>query len=148
MRTYHIFKINKFFFYMYKKNPYKVYKILEGIYKSEEYDILLSYKMFKQIVIPLNSKDFTLSLKQIYKDNNNYYYNNNIHILNNKCEYSKLIVNKTNLKLKSSINLSPFLNNIANFSDNIIICDFKNKDYFWLNEIIKKDCQTSKFLVQ
>ena len=29
MRTYYLFKINKYFAYIYKKWPYKMYKIIE-----------------------------------------------------------------------------------------------------------------------
>ena len=28
---------------------------------------------------------------------------------------------------------------INNYSDNIFICDFDNKDYFWLNKVVKNE---------
>ena len=39
MRTYYIFKINKYFAYIYKKWPYKMYKIIEELYYTKDYDM-------------------------------------------------------------------------------------------------------------
>lgn len=41
------------------------------------------------------------------------------------------------IKIKSNINYPSFFENINNYSDNIFVCDFINKDYFWLNKVVK-----------
>ena len=54
LRTYYIFKINKYFAYIYKKWPYKMYKIIEELYYTKEYDMLISYKYYKKFAIEFN----------------------------------------------------------------------------------------------
>ena len=48
MRTYYIFNVNKYYNYMYKDKPFKMYKIIEELYHTKEYDILLSYKYYQR----------------------------------------------------------------------------------------------------
>ena len=104
MRTYYIFKINKYFAYIYKKWPYKMYKIIEELYYTKDYDMLFSYK------------------------------------------YNKLTINTPCIMLKTDDIYSVFLNDLNEYMDNIFICDFKNKDYFWL-ESLNKDRQNNLSLV-
>ena len=116
MRTYYIFKINKYFAYVYKKFAIEFNKLAinEYIYK-------------------------------INKTNKNYHRDNNIHILNND-KYNKLTVNSTCIILKTNDIYSVFLNDLNSYLDNVFICDFKNKDYFWL-ETVNKDGQNNFSLV-
>ena len=48
MRTYYIFRINKYFAYIYKKFPYKMYKIIEELYYTKDYDMLSSYRYYQK----------------------------------------------------------------------------------------------------
>ena len=54
MRTYYIFRINKYFAYIYKRWPYKMYKIIEELYYTKDYDMLSSYKYYQRFAIPFN----------------------------------------------------------------------------------------------
>ena len=49
--------------------------------------------------------------------------------------YLKDIAGKLNIVLKSNVIKPTFLVNYL-MSDNLFVCDFKNKDYFWLSELI------------
>ena len=49
-------------------------------------------------------------------------------------EYAKLSIKNANIKIKTNINFPIFLKTIYNYTDNIFICDFVNKDYFWLDK--------------
>jgi len=148
MRTYYIFNINNYFSYIYKKKPYKIYKILEEIYHTNNHDIVLSYKLFEQIAISFNKTKINSYIKEKYKYEKNYYNNNNIHILASGNEYSKLVINNSNIKIKTNINIPTYLKDIYIYCDNIFVCDFINKDYFWLEKININNCQNEEYEVQ
>jgi len=148
MRTYYIFNINNYFSYIYKKKPYKIYKILEEIYHTNNHDIVLSYKLFEQIAISFNKTKINSYIKDKYKYEKNYYNNNNIHILASGNEYSKLVINNSNIKIKTNINIPTYLKDIYIYCDNIFVCDFINKDYFWLEKININNCQNEEYEVQ
>ena len=54
MRTYYIFNVNKYYSYMYKDNPFKMYKIFEEIYYSRDYDSVKTYHILEEIANPFN----------------------------------------------------------------------------------------------
>ena len=138
MRTYSIFNINNYFTYMYKNKPYRIYKILEELYNVKKSDIVLSYKLFEQIAYSFNKNKLNEYVKYLFKNNTSYYNRLNSHIICNNQEYTKLTINNSNIKIKSNINYPSFLDILINYSDNIFVCDFVNKDYFWLNKVILK----------
>lgn len=148
MRTYYVFKINKYFSYVYKNKPYKIYKTIEEIYHVKEYDMVLTYKIYEQIALTFNKTKLNEYFNEVYKGNNFYHKNNNTHIYSDNYEYTKLVVTNSNLKIKSNINNPIFFKDINNCYDNIFICDFINKDYFWLDKVIKKDRQNDKMIVK
>ena len=145
MRTYYIFKVNKYFAYIYKKFPYKMYKIIEELYNTKDYDMLSSYKYYQKFALEFNKLALNEYIYTLNKNNQNYYRDNNIHILNND-KYNKLTINSTCLILKTNDIYSVFLNDLSSNLNNIFICDFKNKDYFWLDSL-NKDRQNNLSLV-
>lgn len=145
MRTYFIFKINKYFAYIYKKWPYKMYKIIEELYYTKEYDMLMSYKYYQKFALEYNKLAINEYIYSINKKNPNYKRDNNVHLIINE-KYNKLIVNSTCIILKTNDIYSVFLNDLHVYLDNIFICDFKNKDYFWLDSL-NKDRQNKLSLV-
>ncbi len=145
MRTYYIFKINKYFAYVHKKWPYRLYKIIEELYYTKDYDMLVSYRYYKKFAVEFNKLAVNEYIYNLNKTNKNYYRDNNIHIINND-KYNKLTVNTTCIMLKTDDIYSVFLNDLNVYLDNIFICDFKNKDYFWL-ESLNKDRQKDLSLV-
>lgn len=148
MRVYYVFKINKYFSYIYINKPYKLYKMVEEIFHVNNYDMILSYKIYEQVAIVFNKEEFNKYLKNIYSLNNYYLTNKSSHIYSNNNEYSKLVVNNSNLKIKTNVNNPIFFKDIVNYTDNIFVCDFINKDYFWLDKIIKNDRQNDEIKVK
>ena len=134
MRTYYMFKINKYFAYIYKKWPYKMYKIIEELYYTKDYDMLSSYRYYKRFAIEFDKKVVNDYIYSINKTNKLYYRDNSTHILNND-NYNKLVISNSCLILRTDDMYSLFLQDISNYTDNIFICDFKNKDYFWLDNL-------------
>lgn len=145
MRTYYIFKINKYFAYIYKKWPYKMYKIIEELYYTKDYDMLISYKYYQKFAIEFNKLDLNEYIYNLNKKNKNYRRDNNIHVIENE-KYNKLVINSTCIILKTNDIYSIFLNDLNVYLDNVFICDFKNKDYFWLDSL-NKDRQNNLSLV-
>ena len=47
MRTYYLFKVNKYFAYIYKMFPLRMYKIVEELYYSKDYNLVQSYRYYK-----------------------------------------------------------------------------------------------------
>ena len=136
MRTYYIFKINKYFAYIYKKWPYKMYKIIEELYYTKDYDMLSSYKYYQKFALPFNKLSINEYIYNLNKKNLNYSRDNNIHIINNE-KYNKLLINNACMILKTNDIYSVFLNDLNMYLENIFICDFKIKDYFWLDSLNK-----------
>ena len=101
MRTYYVFNINNYFSYIYKKKPYKIYKMLESIMKENAHDMVLSYKLFEQIALSFNKNKLNAYFKFNYESNPNYYYKDNIHIIANNNEYTKLVITNSNIKIKT-----------------------------------------------
>ncbi len=91
MRVFYLFRINKYFAYMYKNRPYKMYKILEDMYHTKEFDMDITYRYFEQIAIPFNKNSINTYLKNI--NSYNYYYQGNVHyIVENKVVVSKIMI--------------------------------------------------------
>lgn len=139
MRIFYIYNVNDFFTSVYDKYPYKLYKMLEDAYYTNKHNIVLSSNYYEQITTNFN-KLYINNYINVNNKLDSYYYNkNNIHIISSREEYSKLMVSKYCLKLKTNLNYPTFLKNISSYSDNIFICDFENRDYFWLNKVSKLD---------
>ena len=145
MRTYYIFRINKYFAYIYKRWPYRMYKIIEELYYTRDYDMLISYKYYQRFALEFNKLAINEYIYNLNKINKNYYRDNNVHIINNE-KYNKLTVNNTCMILTTDDLYSVFLNDLNVYLDNVFVCDFKNRDYFWL-ESLNKDRQNNFSLV-
>ncbi len=137
MRRFYIFNINKDFYNLMKKNPYHLFRTMEDIHNFEKGDIDLAYELFTQIANPFNKSLINNKIFNESKDNDFYSKFHNVHRIQNKYipEDSMLIVNKAFLLLESNILKPTFLNNLKDCK-NLFVCDFKNKDYFWLNELV------------
>lgn len=139
MRVFYVYNINDYFCSVYDKYPYKLYKMLEDAYITQRNNINLSTSIYDQIItnfnkLFINNYIFANNKLDVY-----YYHKDNKHLISNRNEYSKLLVTSYCLKLKTNINYPKFFDNINTYSDNIFICDFINKDYFWLNKVIKRE---------
>lgn len=138
MRVFYVYNINDYFCSMYDKYPYKLYKMLEDAYLTNRHNMMLSSAIYEQVITNFNK----LFINNYIFANNKldiYYYNkDNIHLISNNYEYSKLMVTSYCLKIKTNLNYPKFFDSINKYGDNIFICDFINKDYFWLNKVAKR----------
>lgn len=137
MRTFYLFKIKKSYSELTKRNPYNLYKAIENIYylKAEQLDYLSIF--FRQIRDTFNKECIDNNIYEYYKNRYTYTKVNDTHFINDYYteEKSKLIINPSFLYIKSTKNIPTFLKAITK-KDNIFVCDFINKDYFWLEELV------------
>ncbi len=133
MRTFYIFKIKNEFAELTKNNPYHLFKLLNYIYNLEEKNVERGADVFIKLVEPFQNKELDHKIYKKYREDYFYTKFKNMHQINNvyKKEESKLIVHKHFLLLKSTVIHPTFLEDLEE-SENIFLCDFENKDYFWL----------------
>ena len=137
MRTYYIFNVNRYFSYMYKNKPFKMYKIFEEIYYSKSYDSLNTYRNFETVAVPFNKIMLNEYIYYEFKLKYGYKRNGNKHNLNTS-ENSTLQINNYNIKLITENNYSIFFKYLNNYNNNFFVCDFENMDYFWLCKLYNK----------
>lgn len=136
MRIFYMFKIKKQYANLTKKHPYNLYKTIEQIYQLKPEELNFAINIFDQISDTFNKDIINRVIYENYKEQDTYTNYLNTHIINDYFtnEQTKLIVNKSYMLLKSTKQIPLFLKEIQ-FKDNIFICDFNNKDYFWLEQI-------------
>ena len=136
MRTFYIFKINNEFTALTRNCPYNLFKSMEKIYYTDKKNLNVAYNVYEQIVLPFKKDKINVDIFENYKDND-HYTKFNIHMINNfyNDEQTKLIVNSSHMILKTTVMAPSFFNILRNYS-NIFVCDFENKDYFWLESVL------------
>lgn len=134
MRTFYIFKINREFKILTQDKPYNLYLALDNIHSMDRRDLSLAIRLYDEVCDANDVRSLNLSIFNRLRDSDYYMKFNNNHIINNYFtdENSRLTVNKTYLKLKSSLNNPTFFNTLKVFP-NLFVCDFSSKDYFWLS---------------
>lgn len=136
MRTFYVFKITDEFANLTKDCPFNLYKSMEQIYFLNKKDFDLAYRMFETIAVAFSKKEINHIIFSDYRHNEFYTKFNNTHMLNNyySDEQTELTVRNAHLVIKSNSNTPAFLNDLRK-EKNLFICDFGNKDYFWLEQI-------------
>lgn len=140
MRTFYIFKIKKEIAILTKEIPYNLFKMIENLYYLDSSYTDLSFNLYNNLFSIIDKEYVDNRLNNLFKNNRHYEFSEGIHIINNKYkpEESYLKVYKSHIILKSNVIYPSLLVNYLS-SDNLFVCDFKYKDYFWLNEIIVKN---------
>ena len=138
MRTFYVFKIKKEMTILTKETPYNLFRTIEHLYYLDEYNMDVSFKLYNDLFDSFNKDYVNKRLNSLFKNNRYYTNENDKHTIYNKYrpETTILKVYKSHIILKSDV-IKPTL--LVNYlmSDNLFVCDFKNKDYFWLNEFVR-----------
>lgn len=137
MRTFYIFNINKEFTNLMKNNPKHLFHTMEDIHNFDTKDVNVAYDLFMQIAKPFDKSKINNKIFKEEKNNDFYSKFHNVHRIQNKYvpEDSVLIINNMFLLLETNILKPTFFNTLKDYN-NLFICDFKNKDYFWLTDIV------------
>lgn len=139
MRVYYLFKINDSFSNLYQNKTFYLYKMLEQISKSSKNDFIISYRLFSQMADPYDKSFINGLLFKTYYDDPSYTKTLNKHVYNDSVEKTKLTVYNTYIKIKTNKNITCFFKKLANV-ENVFVCDFQNRDYFWLNKVAARAC--------
>lgn len=128
LKTFYIFKLNKNYSDVAKRNPENIFILLNSIYTYKKSDILVAFDLFNEICLPINKNFFNIYYYDKLKSLEEYTKFKNIHMYNNYLteEVSKMEVNNCYIKIKSNMNDNIFLNNLLEY---MFICDFKNRNY-------------------
>ncbi len=145
LKTFYIFKLNKEYYSIAKKDSLNVYIALKSIYSYKNKDILVPFNLFNEICSPINKDFFNKYIYDKLKILDEYTKFKNIHMYHNYFtnEESKVIINNSHIKIKSNNENNIFIKSISDIS-NLFICDFSD-NYFMLNNSIS--CKQEKTLV-
>ncbi len=137
MRQFYIFKIKEEYAVLTKKNPYHLYRTLEQIYYVDRSDIHLGLDLFERMIDLFNPKQLDINLFKKYKDNYFYTKYSNVHQIHDAYRHEKTVLKvcKTFLEMESTVIRPTFIKDLEE-EHNLFFCDFKNKDYFWLDKIM------------
>ena len=139
MRMYYIFNVKDDIANLYKNSPSNLYKILESIYYMHKEEVDYGFNIFKQITNRI----------RVYELNNNLYIKmhrdliysktDSEHVINDLYhdEVSILKVKSSHLLLESNRSYSSFFKLLNNINPNYFVCDFKEKDFFFMHDIVK-----------
>lgn len=129
MRKYFLFSIQKEYYDVYHKNPMVLYKTLENLYHLKKDNINFGLSLYKQIcnIIDVNRLKYYFEQVCIKKRDRKYLVVSNKEAVVFNIYYS-CIVCKTVKNYPKGLK-------ILNYYDKyLFVCDFENKDYFFLND--------------
>ena len=137
MRLYYIFNIKSEIIDLYKDKPSSLYKILENIYYMHEEDANYGFNIFKQLTnknrqVELNNDIYIKLHKDLV-----YSKLGNVHIVNDLYhdEVSILKIKNSHLLIESNKGISSFFKVLNDINNNYFVCDFKEKDFFFMDKI-------------
>lgn len=137
MRNFYIFYINKEFKILSKDNPYNLYRTMENIYYLDKQDLSIGTSLFEQVAVPFDKSEVNKFIFNNLRDNDFYMTSRNSHKMYNKYKNETFIIEThfAYLSLKTNINKKDVFKNLY-MNPNLFVCDFENKDYFWLENIL------------
>lgn len=132
MRKYYLFIIRNDFCEVYKNNAKTLYITLENIYKLENRNFSYGISIFHQLCQVFNPEIIANYLskknKKYIHQKKNKFFVNDIYAKEKTC----VQLNYSCAVLKTTSNM-PYILKIFNlYNNNIFVCDFENKDFFWL----------------
>lgn len=119
-----------------KDSPYNLFKSLEDIYLLDKSSISLGKDLLDQLIVPIDKDKYNKIIYDMNKDNDFYMKSGDLHKIVNKYrkEEINIVVKNSHILLKTNIiskNIKKYLPIDAMFA-----CDFSNKDYFWLEQLM------------
>ncbi|MBE6144225.1 MAG: sporulation inhibitor of replication protein SirA [Firmicutes bacterium] len=125
MRKYYIFIIRTEFYKIYKNNSLVLYKTLENLYKLNNNNFGYGFSIYNQLCLTFNTEvlnNYFLRKFANYKHNKHYI----------QKEQTILEINKSCIVVLTKYNVPKSLKYLLYYNKYLFVCDFDNKDYFWL----------------
>ena len=137
MRMYYVFNIKSDVLKLYQDKPSSLYKILENIYFMHIEDINYGFNIFKQLTNKI--KILEISNEIYIKLHRDLVYSkiDNEHIINDLYhdEVSILRIKNSHMLIGTNKSFSSFFKLLNDINSNYFVCDFKEKDFFFLSNI-------------
>ena len=137
MRMYYVFNIKSDVLKLYQDKPSSLYKILENIYFMHIEDINYGFNIFKQLTNKI--KILEISNEIYIKLHRDLVYSkiDNEHIINDLYhdEVSILRIKNSHILIETNKSFSSFFKLLNDINSNYFVCDFKEKDFFFLSNI-------------
>lgn len=124
MRKFYLFNLKEEIYNYYYDKPDKLYKVIDGIYNDDWFDKFLFLQLINY------NEDISCYIKSVY-----YKKCGSIYLLKNKKEKTAVNIKKSVIIITSSVDnpdILIFLNKLFKY---MFVIDFKNSDYFFLNNI-------------
>lgn len=120
-----------------KDSPYNLYRSLEGIYLLDKASMGYGKELLDDIIVPIDKLKYNELIYEKNKDNDFYMKVGDNHKIINKYrkEDTSIQVRNSHILLKTNIinkDIKKFLP-----LNGLFACDFENKDYFWLEELVR-----------
>lgn len=120
-----------------KESPYNLFKSLEGIYLLDKASVGFGKDILDQIIVPIDKMKYNRLIYDKNKENDFYMKSGDTHKIINKYrkEDSTITVRNSHILLKTNI-INKDIRKFLPISE-LFACDFENKDYFWLEELVR-----------
>lgn len=120
-----------------KESPYNLFKSLEGIYALDKASIGMGKDLLDQLIVPIDKIKYNRLIYDKNKENDFYMKSGDMHRIVNKYrkEDTTITVKNSHILLKTNM----INKNIRKFLpiSELFACDFENKDYFWLEQLVR-----------
>lgn len=137
MKLYYVFNIKNEIINLYRDKSSTLYKILENIYYLHEEDVNYGFSIFKELTNKNKVVDLNNSIYLKYHKDLVYSKIGDEHIINDLYhdEVSVLKIKRSHLIIESNKSISSFFKVLLDINTNYFVCDFKDKEFFFINEI-------------
>ena len=140
MRLFYIFSVNPYIMNLTRDEPYPLFQSFQKIKNLNNNDLSLGINIYEQIAIPMEKGKFNKQVYKYYFESDFYtmYQNKHTYINKYRDEKSFLFINNSCLRLETNKEKPEFFKLLSK-NKNLFVCDFENKDYFWLSDLVMKN---------
>lgn len=125
MRKYYLFCIKGKNY----QNLKKTYSVLEELFYLNSNKYNYGITIFKELCVPFNKEKILNLLKRKFSNQNN-------QIIINDLEETRIEIDNVCIVIETSKNVPIIFKYLNELEKNILVCDFFNRDYFWLNDFV------------
>ena len=134
---YYVFDVKEDICSLYRDKPSSLFKILNSIYYMHCEEKEYGFNILRQLTNKIDIDKLNQKLYIYFHGDLVYSKNDNEHVINNLYadEISVLKVHKSHLLIQSNCNYSSFFKILGDYNGNYFVCDFLEKDFFFLKDI-------------
>ncbi len=137
MREFYLFKVKEEFKLLYQENQVILYHIFKQIYQLPKEDVQYGYSLFKQLTKKIDKTKMDQDIFLQLHGSIPYSKKRDVHFLNNlyRDEISQMMIKHSYIHIQTNQDFTEFFALLNRFDHDYFVCDFKNQDYFFLEDI-------------